>query len=251
MNDYVPPWVEFPTYEQFSMGWRMGVGEDYIGEWSDFLRSLPIDYSSRLHYLQRHRPAPINWKETVMQVLYPESNSAFDSDESQFLELLNLGLIEYDAAYQTWLIQQETIVFPWSYSDEPIEAARYWTRDFWFFSRQLNGMRNRLVESLTIPKPWKRFERQILTGDLGTLEPKEGLLTLAQMLCAGSVLPPWDVGLTLDDFDDSFEMDMGYVDAYQLWIMNAFDDDRMLRQMLSTTEIPTSWNAWINEQMMF
>lgn len=252
----VPPWVEFPTYEKYSMGWRMGVGEDYIGEWWDFLNSLPIDYVSRLNYLQSHRPAPITWANTVMEVLYPESDTDLDEsdtdlDESQILELLNLRLIDYDAAYQTWLSQQETIVFPWDYDDEPIDAARYWTRDFWFFSRQLSGMRGDGLVIKQIPKPWKRFEKQMLTGELGDVEAQQGLLTLAQMFCAGAVLPPWELGLKVEDFEDSFEMDMGYVDAYRLWMMNAFDDDRLLRQMLSTTGVPTSWEKWIDEQMIF
>jgi hypothetical protein len=100
-----------------------------------------------------------------------------------------------------------------------------------------------------IPQPWQRFESQILTGQLGPVEPQQGLLTLAQMFCAGSVLPPWELGLKVEDFEDSFELDMGYADAYRLWIMSSFDDDRMLRQLLS--DVPRSWEAWIEEQMIF
>jgi hypothetical protein len=250
MNDIVPPWVEFPTYERYSMGWRMGSGEGYMGEWSVFLEGLP-DYASRLNYLQRHRPAPLNWCGTVEQVLDPESDREFgyEYSEAQILEFLNLKLIDYDAAYSTWLMQQETIAFPWKDGDDPIETARYWTRDFWFFSRQLNAARVQAFEMPEIPQPWQRFESQILTGQLGPVEAQQGLLTLAQMFCAGSVLPPWELGLKVEDVEDSFELEMGYADAYRLWIMSSFDDDRMLRQLLS--DVPSAWEAWIEEQMMF
>ncbi len=83
------------------------------------------------------------------------------------------------------------------------------------------------------------------------VDPAQGLLTLAQMLCAGSVKPPWTLGLFPDDFTDSFEMDMGYSDAFRLWIMSAFDDDMLLREMLQKTQIPREWLDWIDEQADF
>ena len=35
-----PPWLAFPEIERYSIGWRMGYGEDYIdwfGHWLDTL----------------------------------------------------------------------------------------------------------------------------------------------------------------------------------------------------------------------
>jgi hypothetical protein len=35
-----PPWKAFPEYERYSMGWRMGPGEDYWGAFHSWFRSL-------------------------------------------------------------------------------------------------------------------------------------------------------------------------------------------------------------------
>lgn len=35
-----PPWLAYPYIERFSIGWRMGAGEDYIDRFSTWLESL-------------------------------------------------------------------------------------------------------------------------------------------------------------------------------------------------------------------
>jgi hypothetical protein len=145
-DDMVPPWEEFPTYERYTMGWRMGTGEDYFCDWHTFIEKLPSDFK-----------------------------------------------IEY------------------------------------------------------VSSEWESVESQLLTGHLGDIDPTDGLLTLARMLCAGLVQPPWELDLSPDNFTDSFEMDMGYTDAFRLWIMSAFDDDLLLREMLHKTGIPANWADWVKE----
>lgn len=71
------------------------------------------------------------------------------------------------------------------------------------------------------------------------------------MLCAGSVKPPWVFGLSPDDFTNSFAMDMGYTDAFRLWLMCAFDDDLLLREMLKSTQVPGEWADWVYGQVTF
>ena len=39
-HTFKPPWIEFPEYTPNCMGFRMGVGEDYIGKWWLFWNSL-------------------------------------------------------------------------------------------------------------------------------------------------------------------------------------------------------------------
>jgi Arm DNA-binding domain len=56
------------------------------------------------------------------------------------------------------------------------------------------------------------------------------------------------VGLTPDAFADSFEDDMGYVDAFRLWGMSVFDDQPHLRRYLGATQMPESWQEWISSQ---
>ncbi len=35
-----PPWQAFPEYDRYSMGWRMGPGEDYRKAFRDWIRGL-------------------------------------------------------------------------------------------------------------------------------------------------------------------------------------------------------------------
>jgi hypothetical protein len=255
LNDnMVPPWEEFPTYERYTLGWRMGVGEDYFHDWRTFIEKLPNDYETRLNYLKSHRPAPINWGDHILRVLYPGIKSAqkYGCSPAEILKLLNLGVIEHDVAYQTWL-KQQTNILPYLVNRIPEEAARYCLRDFWFVSRQLNSDRERGEFSTIeyIAGEWESLASQLMTRKLGDIDPTKGLFTLAQMLCAGSILPPWKFGLSPDDCTESCEMDMGYADAFDLWIRCAFDDDMLLRKMLEKTGIPGDWNDWINENAIF
>jgi len=250
----IPPWEQFPTYTRYTIGWRMGSGEQYRYDWSDFLKTLPVDFDPRLEYLRSHRPAPLNWGDTVLNVLYPatENDQKYGCSSTETAKLLELGVIEHDAAYQTWRNQQSGLKFPWSFpvAESPENAARYCMRDFWFFSRQLHN--NRADVSIDqIPNHWASVRTQLETGKLGDVFPENGLLTISQMLCAGDIQPPWNFGLTPDDFADSFEMDVGFCDAYRLWIMTSFDDDKMIREMLSEFGIPNDWTDWINEQTNF
>lgn len=248
--DLVPPWAEFPTYEHYTIGWRMGAGEDYIHKWYEFIESLPIDYELRLEYLKRHPPAPLTWANVALRVLYPENESEeeFGCSEIEIQELLDLGVVKYDAAYETWLTKQKHLVWPWTLADTPEKTLRYHTREFWFCSRQINtARRNSTLEFPKLPRKWSKIQTELFTGQLGKTQPKNGLLTMAQMLFASSVVPPWGLELTPKDFKDSFEMDMGYTDAYRLWVMSAFDDDKMLREML--VKIPKEWDAWTQENL--
>ncbi|HTN89704.1 MAG TPA: hypothetical protein VL242_38780, partial [Sorangium sp.] len=83
----------------------------------------------------------------------------------------------------------------------------------------------------------------------GSVDPRQGLLTLARLLCAGDVKAPWQLGLALADFADSYDDDMGYVDAFRLWGMSAFDDAHQLRRYLEATRAPSDWEAWVADQL--
>lgn len=255
-TDMIPPWEQFPTYERYTIGWRMGTGEDYLHNWYAFVEMLPNDYDARLDYLKRHRPAPLSWGNIILAVLYPESESdqQFGCTQKELLRLLGLGLVEHDVAYRTWLNKQIEIVWPWSWlgSNSPQKAARFRTREFWFFSRQLKAKRKLgSLELDKIPGDWQRCETQLLTGRLGEVDLTQGLVTLGQMFCAGSVKPPWDYGLSIDDFTGSYAKDMEYTDAFRLWLMSAFDDDRLLEEMLKLTQAPGKWADWVYQQAGF
>jgi len=44
----LPPWIAFPTIDQYDMFWRMGLGEDYLIQWSQYyLASDRVDYRNK------------------------------------------------------------------------------------------------------------------------------------------------------------------------------------------------------------
>lgn len=265
-GDLAPPWQAYPTYERYSMGWRMGAGEDWMGLWHVFLEQLSPDFETRLAYLRRHPAAPVSWADAVHDVLFPvarhddDDDQEYDEDDTEDTanevtaerraSLLNQGLIASDVAFATWLTRQTGVRWPWTYSETPRDAARYWTRELWFWSRQIAGLRSAGAWSLPpIPDSWQTCAAALETGNPGSLELREGLLSLAHMLCAGTVIPPWQLGLDTADFADSFDDDMGYVDAFRLWGMSAFDDAEHLQRYLEQTNAPTSWRAWIDREL--
>jgi hypothetical protein len=268
-GDLAPPWERFPHYEHYSIGWRMGTGEDWLGLWHVFLERLGPSFEARLAYLRRHPAAPISWASSVHRVLHPpapdddddddDDDGADDTDEADEREaraeqerraaLLQQGLIASDVAFATWLRQQEGVRWPWTYADTPEAAARYWTRDLAFWSRQIASLRS--APGWTpppVPDAWQPCAAPLATGTTGALELERGLLSLARVLAAGHVTPPWQLGLTPDDFADSFADDMGYVDAFRLWGMSVFDDREHLRRYLDATQVPERWEGWIAEQ---
>jgi hypothetical protein len=258
-GDLAPPWERFPTYERYTLGWRMGTGEDWLVMWWAFLDQLGASFEARLAYLRRHAPAPFSWASTVHSVLHPSSEDEVDEDDEADDEesdkrtaqerraaLLQQGLIASDIAYATWLRQQDGVHWPWTYQDTPEGAARYYTRDLSFWSRQVAGLRGDPAWTPPpVPDPWQSCAAPLATGAAGSLDLERGLRSLARMLAAGHVTPPWQLGLTLTDFADSFEDDMGYVDAFRLWGMSVFDDQPHLRRYLDATQVPASWEPWI------
>ncbi|XYH93539.1 hypothetical protein ACMHYB_37590 [Sorangium sp. So ce1128] len=257
-GDLAPPWERFPDYERHTIGWRMGAGEDWIGLWGVFLEQLARDPETRIAYLRRHPPAPVSWADAVHEVLYPtERGEDDDGDEDdpaaaaqRRSALLAQGLIASDVAFTTWLAQQQGVRWPWQHNDTPEEAARYSTRELWFWSRQVAELRRGSGWAPpAVPGGWRACAHALESGDAGPVDPRQGLLTLARLLCAGHVKAPWQLGLELADFADSYDDDMGYVDAFRLWGMSAFDDACQLRRYLEATRAPSDWEAWVAEQL--
>ena len=152
-GDLAPPWEKFPTYERYTIGWRMGGGEDWLSYWYVFLETLAPSFDVRLAYLKRHPPAPVNWSDRVYSVLHPAVDD-YELTPEQRSELLGYGLICTDASYPIWLRQQNGIRWPWEFAENPETATRYRTREFWFWSRQVAEQRGSNWKSPTIPDSW-------------------------------------------------------------------------------------------------
>lgn len=254
-GDLAPPWERFPTYERYTIGWRMGTGEDWMMYWHVFADGLAPDSDTRLAYLRRHPPAPVTWADFVFRFLHPGGPDLDDENDDNAVgddwraELRQLGVIAPDVAYRTWLSQQADVRWPWTFMGTPAEAVRYRARDLDFWSRQV--VEQRCDPAWTpppVPHSWQPCAEPLRTGEVRSPDVDRGLLTLAQMLSAGRVLPPWTLGLTVADFADSFADDVGYVDAFRLWVMSAFDDREQEQVYLAAHAAPPDWRAWFADQ---
>jgi hypothetical protein len=243
----------------------MGEGEGWLWMWHVFLERIEPVFEARLAYLRRHTAAPISWASTVYSVLYPSARDEDEEDEGAEVaddedggggalqrreELLRLGLVASDVAYSTWLRQQQGVRWPWTHSETPENAARYWTRDLAFWSRQVAALRRDPAFAIPeIPRAWEPCAAPLVTGAAEQLDFGRGLLSLARVLAAGHVPAPWQLGLPPDDFADSFDDDMGYVDAFRLWGMSVFDDREHLERYLAATQVPEAWRGWVAEHL--
>ncbi len=55
----LPPWLAYPQIERFSIGWRMGYGEDYLAKWHHWYQKLSAKKSAEYQQLF---PEPPTWK---------------------------------------------------------------------------------------------------------------------------------------------------------------------------------------------
>ena len=53
-----PPWLAYPGYERYSLGWRMGSGEDYLDRFVSWFEAL--GEKEREAYRARF-PEPFTW----------------------------------------------------------------------------------------------------------------------------------------------------------------------------------------------
>jgi hypothetical protein len=56
--ELLPPWKKYPEIHRFSIGWRMGYGEDYMIEWIEYYSKLSEE---KKETYKRKFPTPIMW----------------------------------------------------------------------------------------------------------------------------------------------------------------------------------------------
>ena len=92
-----PPWLVYPEIERYSIGWRMGYGEDYIYKFWNWLDTLTSDELAEYRSLF---PEPITWK-----------GWWDDEDSSEVLEQgdfwVNAWQLEGSPKYTRQWLQQE------------------------------------------------------------------------------------------------------------------------------------------------
>jgi hypothetical protein len=258
-GDITPPWAKFPDYERHTIGWRMGSGESWLCFLSVFLKRMGSDPQVREAYLRRHPPAPYTWASWVDSVLGEgdddddnddNDNDDDDDDDDEMLTRLEArGLIAIDASYTCWCTQNPGPNWPGQGGDELVDVARHYTRELSFWSRQALAGSPRPSLPATIPDGWEPVVN-VLRGAQPEPNLTHGLVTLAAFLARGWPPAPWACGLELDSFADSFDDDMGYADAFRLWLMSAFDDRPMLTRYLATQPAaPEAWREWLRQHV--
>jgi len=55
-----PPWIAHPNIPAGSIGWRMGVGEDYLWDFNEWFARKHDD--AKRHYANEN-PAPVGWEQ--------------------------------------------------------------------------------------------------------------------------------------------------------------------------------------------
>ena len=226
MVEPAPPWQQCPDFTRHTIGWRMGHGEDIFYEWWTFIKTLSTDKQTRLSYFRRHAQAPIPWSDIIHSVLFPEEE--VHNGVAQCEQVKKLGLVSSDVAYSNWL-KLEPSEPPWV-SEEPIMATRYLTRPLWFWSRKAAPVTD-------LPESWKDVQQAI--------DPRQGLLALAGMMCSGRVIGPWELGLSVTEEQDIGGLDMGYVGAFRLWCECVLDDAAQVEQLFP--DLPAGWSDWLDK----
>ena len=244
-GELTPPWVKYPQFDAYSIGWRMGMGETWLCLWQAFVEALP-DTAARESYLRHYPKAPHAWASSILWAL--DLNFEDEASPEDIARLETMGLIAADIAYPTWLEQQpKELVWPWENEGKPLETARHDTRLFWFWARAFAKERDQF-EFGCVPDSWSDY-LDALKGHCPRLNLDRGLESLCQQLCACDVRPPWHFGLSPKDHEESFEMDMDYSSAFVLWAMSVFDDQPTYEAYLRDFPPPPNWRPWLRDNI--
>jgi hypothetical protein len=198
-GDIAPPWEKYPTYERYTIGWRMGAGETWLGFVRLFLEQLGPKRSAREAYLRRHHAAPYTWADWVSDILCEDAKEDEEEpilgvNDETIARLAAEGWIEKDASFQIYEARFEAPCWPWTWIDQtPAEAARYWTRDLAFWSRLSAEVRGAVPRE--VAPPWRAFAQLLSTPKQNPTPLKHGLDALANFLAMGWPKAPWALGL--------------------------------------------------------
>jgi len=246
-GDLEPPWVKFPCLERYTLGWRMGAGETWLCFVWAFLRRLGEQADDRRAWLRRHPPAPITWADWVADLLGLPSDDLVVAAEAMKGE----QLVADDAAFSVYRARTDPALWPWQQtaSETPAACARYATRDLAFWSR--HHATDHFATAADVPAPWAAFARAHLERRRPDgLHPERGLELLALSLASGWPPAPWSLDLSLQSFEDSYDDDMGYADAFRLWLMSSFDDWPTWESYAATQPtVPDDWASWVQSEL--
>ena len=61
----LPPWLEYPTFPRYSIGWRMGGGEDY---WDEFWTAYQALTTEEKRWYRHDFPEPAAWSNVYAEI---------------------------------------------------------------------------------------------------------------------------------------------------------------------------------------
>jgi len=251
-GELTPPWAQFPDYSLRTIGWRMGIGEQWQSLFFTFLRELDPSYEVRLSYLRRYPPAPINQAGRVYHILHGNDSKRIDlaivAQRQQ--EMLELGVIQHDVAYHTWLANQQTPYRPWLKRPRltPEKSVQVRMREMWFWSRWLNEQRELDDELPDFPEAWQALEQPLREQHIARPATNEPYLWMAQMMAAGRVLAPWEAMPESTPPTERGKCEGSYPALFASWCLACFDDRQSVDGMLRETSPNEEWMAWVEQR---
>ena len=82
-GDVPPPWVKYPTYHPYSMGWRMGSGETHLMVLNEWFDAQKFTFEERLVYVKKYPCSPM-WYGWIVHFLLEVDTIEFYEEEEYF-----------------------------------------------------------------------------------------------------------------------------------------------------------------------
>jgi len=254
-NDYEmpPPWVRFPGFTQQGSYRCMGNGENgWLYRWLMWRTCRLRSRADRLRYLRRYPKAPRIWAEKVYTAL--ESTYVRALPEGAMADLIQMGLVGDDVAFDTWaLLLGPSGIPPWCdlrhpnpvpRSKTPESAMLYTPRALGFWARWVLLQRQKRADSGwrdgwedPPSEDWARFCMAAASGEVIGADDLRGVTRLVLELAAhGAPPPPWRLELsTADIAAHKSQAEPSYSDGWVRWVEQSFDD-------------PTTWQAYLRHR---
>ena len=120
MNYMAPQWIAFPAYTEFTIGWRMGAGEDYKSKFWDWYESLTPAQQKEYQALF---PYPCFWHYNRWE----EDDQDIDDEEDYYYEGIPVwqpkGAYKYSKATFIHSAKKLKFVFFWKPNAEVVDES--------------------------------------------------------------------------------------------------------------------------------
>ena len=120
MDYMAPQWIAFPAYTEFTIGWRMGAGEDYKSKFWDWYESLTLAQQKEYQALF---PYPCFWHYNRWE----EDDQDIDDEEDYYYEGIPVwqpkGAYKYSIATFIHSAKKLKFVFFWKPNAEVVDES--------------------------------------------------------------------------------------------------------------------------------